>query len=261
MAEPTASSLPAKRQLLDRVRELGALKHYSERTVDAYVGWIRRFIVFHNRRHPGDLGVPEVNAFLSHLATANMVSALTQNQALAAILFLYSEVLERPLSSVDSFIRAKCPKRLPVVLTRDEVSRLIGALDGACQLMASLLYGSGLRVQECVTLRVKDIDPGQRQIIVRRGKGQHDRVTVLPESLIPPISAHLREVRALHYADLKRGAGEVVLPEALRNKYPNAASEWKWQWVFPATRLYVRLGKWQTAKASLTRNCTPACRS
>ncbi len=219
------SSAPSKRNLLDRLRETLAVKHYSERTADAYVGWIRRFIVFNGRRHPSELGALAVESFLTNLATAEAVSASTQNQALAAILFLYSEVLGKELESIENFVMAKRPRRLPVVLTRDEVSRLLSALEGEPKLMASLLYGAGLRLMECASLRVKDVDFGSRQITVRRGKGMHDRITVLPEGLIRALEQHLIEVRRLHEADEKRGAGRVVLPEALSRKYPNASAE------------------------------------
>ena len=215
------------------------MKHYSPRTADAYVGWIRRFIIFHDRRHPSELGLASVEAFLSNLATVGAVSASTQNQALSAILFLYSEVLGRDLEQVENFAMAKRPRRLPVVLGREEVSRLLSALDGVPRLMASLLYGSGLRLMECVSLRVKDIDFDRLQINIRRGKGMNDRVTVLPLGLVKSLQLHLAEIRRQHDADVQRGAGHVALPEALSRKYPNASVEWSWQWVFPATRMYI----------------------
>ena len=187
---------------------------------------------------PSELGAVAVESFLTNLATAEAVSASTQNQALAAILFLYSEVLGKELESIEHFVMAKRPRRLPVVLSRDEVFRLLSALEGVPRLMASLLYGAGLRLMECANLRVKDVDFSSRQITVRRGKGINDRITVLPEALIHALELHLIEVRRLHEADAKRGAGRVALPEALSRKYPNASAEWKWQWVFPATRTY-----------------------
>jgi integron integrase len=239
MSNDSAAPIPSKARLLERAREVLAMKHYSVRTVESYLGWMRRFIVFHDRRHPVEMGAPAIEAFLSRLATAGAVSASTQNQALAAILFMYTEVLGKPLETVENFVTAKRPRRLPVVLTRDEVSLLLTHLEGLSQLMASLLYGSGLRLMECVSLRVKDVDFGRRQIIVRRGKGMNDRVTMLPESVAPPLEAHLVGVRRQHQDDVERGHGRVVLPEALDRKYPNASAEWRWQWVFPATRVYV----------------------
>ncbi len=185
------------------------------------------------------MGAREVSAFLSSLATADSVSASTQNQALAALLFLYSEVLHQKLSSLSNVIHAKRPARLPVVMTSEEVAAVLSKLQGPSRLMASLLYGSGLRLLECVGLRIKDVDFGAGQVLVRRGKGQRDRVTLLPRSLITPLEAHLVEVRRLHYGDLERGAGHVELPDGLRAKYPNASREWPWQWVFPATRTYL----------------------
>jgi len=239
MSKDRNAAGPTKLRLLERVREVLAVKHYSAKTAYAYVGWIRRYIIFHGRRHPSELGSAAVESFLSNLATAGEVSASTQNQALAAILFLYSEVLGQELEAVEKFVMAKRPKRLPVVLTRAEVSSLLSALEGVPRLMASLLYGSGLRLMECASLRIKDIDFERRQIAVRRGKGMNDRLTVLPESVARNLGLHVEAVRRQHESDLKNGGGLVMLPEALSRKYPNAASEWNWQWVFPATRMYV----------------------
>jgi integron integrase len=228
-----------KARLMDRVREALVVRHYSERTVEAYCGWIRRFILFHGKRHPGEMGAAEVAAFVSDLATTRGVSASTQNQALAAVLFLYASVLGTDLGRVDGIVHAKAAVRLPVVLTREEVARLMSGLNGTMLLMASLLYGSGLRLMECAGLRVKDLDFGAQQVLVRRGKGRVDRATLLPAMLVSPLKAQLERAQSVHARDLREGAGAVVLPDALALKYPNAAREWSWQWVFPATRRYI----------------------
>ncbi len=226
---------PKPRKLLDRVRDMLRVKHYSIRTEKSYVSWIRRYILFHGKRHPKDMGVPEIEAFLTHLAVEENVAASTQNQALSALLFLYTQVLDKDLSrDVIDAVRAKKPKRLPVVLTRDEAMAVLAALSGTSQLVARLLYGSGLRLIECLRLRVKDLDFAYRQIIVRDGKGQKDRVTILPAVLVDPLQAHLRRVRMIHQRDLDRGYGSVYLPYALERKYPSAHKEWCWQYVFPA---------------------------
>jgi integron integrase len=224
------------KKLLDQVRDAIRLKHYSIRTEQAYVGWIKRYIYFHGMRHPSEMGAPEVEAFLTYLAVKENVAASTQNQALSALLFLYREVLQQDLGPVDA-LRAKRPKRLPTVLTKDETLRLIGCLSGTHQLMAKLIYGSGLRLMECLRLRVKDLEFDRRAIIVRDGKGAQDRVTVLPDSLIPLLKEHLQRVKALHEQDLAQGYGAVYLPDALARKYPNADREWGWQYVFPASSL------------------------
>jgi site-specific recombinase XerD len=195
--------------LLDRVRDRLAMGHYSPRTVTAYVGWIRRFTLFHGRRHPLDMAAPEVSAFLSSLATAGHASASTQNQALAALLFLYSDVLGRDLETIEEMVRAKRPARLPVVMTRQEVAAVLSKLRGTSRLMASLLYGAGLRLSECASLRVKDVDFALAQLVVRSGKGQRDRVALLPKSLVEPLQAQLQQARRQHDADLARGAGYV----------------------------------------------------
>ncbi len=226
------------KKLLDRVRDAIRLKHYSIRTETAYVDWIRRYILFHDKRHPKDMGAPEVEAFLTHLAVHEHVAASTQNQAYSALLFLYREVLHQDLGPINA-LRAQKPKRLPIVLTKDEVQRVLSHLSGTHQLMARLLYGSGLRLMECVRLRVKDLDFAQRAIIVRDGKGEKDRITILPESLIAPLQDHLQHVRRLHQEDLAQGYGAVYLPYALERKYPNASREWIWQYVFPSERLSV----------------------
>jgi integron integrase len=229
----------AKPRLLDRVRQAIQARHYSRSTEKAYVSWIRRFIVFHGKKHPAEMGEREVAQFLTSLATQKRVSASTQNQALAAILFLYHDVLDRKLELIQGVVRAKERIRLPVVLTRREVAAVLGRLRGTVWLMASLMYGSGLRLMECCRLRVKDLDLSRREITVRDGKGQKDRVTVIPERLLQPLKEHLRRVRLQHQDDVRRGAGYVELPYALARKYPSASRDWPWQWVYPATRTYV----------------------
>jgi integron integrase len=221
-------------RLLDQVRGTIRLKHYSIRTEQSYLGWIKRFILFHNKRHPREMSANEVTAFLTDLAVRGNVAASTQNQALNAILFLYREVLRIELPWMDNIQRAKKPARLPVVFTRAEVKSLLAQLDGTLWLMASLIYGSGLRLMECVRLRVKDIDFHYKQIIVRDAKGQKDRVTMLPESLMDSLRNHLVRVKELHEQDLQAGGGRVYLPYALDRKYPNAGREWGWQYIFPA---------------------------
>ncbi len=228
----------AKPKLLARMRIAIRARHYSRSTEKTYVNWVKRFVYYHNTRHPDTMGAPEVTAFLSSLATQGHVSASTQNQALSAILFLYSAVLEKDLEWMDSIIRAKRPIHVPVVMTRDEVRAVLSNMTGIPWLMASLLYGSGLRVMECARLRVKDVDFNRNEITVRAGKGKKDRVTVLPVRLKPPLLAHLEKVRLQHRQDLERGRGCVELPDALERKYPGAEREWGWQWFFPAARTY-----------------------
>ena len=213
-------------------------RHYSRLTEEAYVAWIKRFIFFHGTRHPAELGAVEVTGFLTSLAVEHHVAASTQNQALSALLFLYRDVLEVDLPWLDGIVRAKRPARLPVVLTRAEVRAVLQRLDGVPRLMAYLLYGAGLRVLECCRLRVQDVDFATNQIVVRGGKGDKDRVTMLPALVKLDLGAHLDAVRAQHSHDLTAGAGWVELPTALPRKYPNAGREWAWQWVFPATRIY-----------------------
>jgi len=226
-----------KKKLLDQVRDVIRLKHYSIRTEEAYVSWIRRYILFHNKRHPREMGSREIEAFLTHLAVNKHVAASTQNQAFNALLFLYREVLKiQPDDSIDA-VRAKRPKRLPTILTKEEVHRVLDAMSGAYLLMAKLLYGSGLRLMECLRLRVKDIDFEQNQIFVREGKGMKDRVTVLPDSLKAPLQQHLKQVKMIHEGDLANGYGCVYLPFALERKYLNANREWIWQYVFPSKSL------------------------
>ena len=225
-----------KPRLLDQVRDKIRLKHYSLHTEYTYIDWIKRFILFHNKRHPAKMGAQEIEQFLSYLAVERNVAASTQNQALSAILFLYREVLTIKLPWLENVQRAKKPQRLPVVLTREQVYAILAQLDGTNHLMASLLYGAGLRLMECVRLRVKDIDFDYGQITVRDGKGQKDRVTMLPESLDTLLQNHLKQVQIIHLHDIDEGFGDVYLPFALARKYPNAAREWSWQYVFPATR-------------------------
>ena len=229
-----------KPNLLDRVRAAIRSRHYSPRTEDAYVHWIKRFIFFFNaKRHPAEMGEPEVTRFLSFLAVDGRVSASTQNQALSALLFLYKAVLEQPLPWLDNLVHARRPERLPVVLSQAEVRAILARLDGTLRLMVALLYGAGLRLLECCRLRIKDVDFTSNQIMVREGKGAKDRVTLLPLTLKAHLGRQVEEVRAQHQRDLRFGAGWVELPGALGGKYPNAGREWAWQWVFPATRIYV----------------------
>ncbi|MDP2361818.1 MAG: integron integrase [bacterium] len=222
-------------RLMEQVRWALRVRHYSPRTTDTYCMWILRFVRHHGRRHPREMGEAEVNAFLTHLAVAERVAPSTQNQALAALLFLYRTVLERNLGELSAVIRARRPIRLPVVLTRDEVRAVLGRLRGERWLMASLLYGSGLRLMECHRLRVQDLDLSRREILVRSGKGDKDRVTMLPAALRTPLEEQLRNARRVHEQDLAEGWGRVELPGALARKYPQASREWNWQWVFPQT--------------------------
>ena len=228
-----------KPRFLDRVRESLRTRHYSVRTEKAYIGWIRRYILFHGKRHPAEMGAAEVSRFLTSLAVDRSGAASTQNQALSALLFLYREVLGQDLPWLDDLVRAKRPPRLPVVLTRDEVRSVLDRVEGVTALMAMLMYGAGLRVLECARLRVKDIGVSTNQIVVRGGKGDKDRVTMLPAAIKPELERHLARVRVQHQRDLADGAGWVELPYALARKYPQAGREWGWQWVFPATRMYV----------------------
>lgn len=223
-----------KPKLLDQVREQIRLRHYSIRTEAVYLEWVKRFIRFHKYRHPQDMGAAEVEAFLSDLAVRRDVAASTQNQALSAILFLYKQVLRIELPWMDGVIRARRPQRLPVVLTREEVASVLAQLDGTLWLVANLLYGSGMRLMEVLRLRVKDVEFSRLEILIRDGKGQKDRVTMLPRKLVAPLELHLQRVRALHEQDLLEGFGRANLPHALARKYPNAAAEWGWQFVFPS---------------------------
>lgn len=232
--KPRLSLVPtAKPKLLDQLREALRSRHYSKRTEQTYCSWVKRFIYFHNVRHPQEMAEPEINAFLTHLAVKEKVAASTQNQALSAFLFLYRHVLGHEVGDLGEVIRARKPARLPVVMTRDEVKAVLGNLSGNKWLMASLMYGAGLRLMECLRLRVQDMDFSRNEILVRDGKGAKDRITMLPESLKAPLQNHLRAVKAVHEKDLADGWGHVLLPDALDRKYPNAPKEWRWQWVFP----------------------------
>jgi len=220
--------------LLDQLREAIRVRHYSIRTESAYCDWARRFILFHGKRHPREMGAGEVTAFLTHLANERQVSASTQNQAKSALLFLYRRVLGVELPWLDEIVQAKRGARLPVVLTPREVRDLLGATQGTMGLVVGLLYGTGMRLLECLRLRVKDVELTRREIVIREGKGDKDRVTVLPENLVLPLQKHLARVRVLHDGDIAAGFGAVYLPDALTLKYPNAARQWGWQWVFPS---------------------------
>src|SRR5438128_3398976 len=226
-----------KPKLLDQVRDVIRLKHFSIRTEQSYIHWIRRFILFHHKRHPREMEETEVTEFLTHLARDGGVAASTQNQALSALLFLYKEVLKCEIGWLEGVERAKRPARLPVVLTRDEVHKIFAHLHGTYRLMAGLLYGSGLRLMECVRLRVKDVDLGYLRITVRDGKGAKDRVTMLPVNLAKALERHLQKVKAQHEEDLESDFGSVFLPNGIARKYPGAVKEWAWQYVFPSSRL------------------------
>lgn len=223
-------------RLLDQTREALRARHYSVHTERAYLLWVRRFIYFHHLRHPVEMGEPEINAFLTHLAVRENVSASTQNQALAALLFFYRHVLGHNVGDLKGVIRARRGARVPVVMTRAEVQAVLAELAGDKWLIASILYGSGLRLMDCLRLRVKDVDFSRRQLTVHDGKGAKDRVTILPDSLRIPLQDHLQLVRATHERDLADGWGRVVLPQALERKYLNAPGDWRWQWVFPQTQ-------------------------
>ncbi|MGH8436913.1 MAG: integron integrase [Pseudomonas sp.] len=223
-----------KPRLLDQVRQQTRLRNYSIRTEAVYAEWVKRYIRFHQYRHPAEMGAAEIEAFLTHLAVHRNVAGSTQNQALAALLFLYKEVLKIELPWLEGIVRAKKPKHLPVVLTREEVARVLAELSGVHWMVANLLYGSGLRLLEALRLRVKDVEFARGEILVRDGKGQKDRVTMLPRRVLAPLRQHLEEVMVLHQQDLAEGYGRVNLPFALARKYPNAAAEWGWQFVFPS---------------------------
>lgn len=229
--------MAGKPRLLDQMRDQIRLKHYSIRTERVYCEWVKRFIRFHKYRHPLEMGAPEVELFLSHLAVKKDVSASTQSQALAALLFLYKQVLGQDLPWLGEVVRAKKPSRLPVVLTVDEVQEILAKLDKTPWLIASLLYGTGMRLMEAVRLRIKDVDFERREITIRDGKGQKDRMTVLPSRLVEPLRAQLQRTRRQHRDELQLGRGDVYLPDALARKYPKAPWEWGWQYVFPAEGL------------------------
>ena len=236
---PSTAAVASSPKLLDRVRWHLRVKHYSIRTEQAYVDWIRRFILFHHKRHPNEMGEREITEFLTHLAVDKHVAASTQNQAFAALLFLYQQVLERKLGFIDNIQRVSRPPKLPVVLTPTEARAILAHLKGDYCLMAELLYGSGLRLLECVRLRIKDIDFGYRRITVCDGKGLRDRITVLPERLRHPLQLHLQRVREIHQCDLRNGVGPVYLPFALERKYRNAGRSWPWQYAFPAAKVSI----------------------
>ncbi len=234
-----AEGSPDAPKLLHRLRSELRARHYSPRTEQAYLLWTRRFVRFHGMRHPSSMGEHEVNRFLTHLAVERHVSPSTQTQALSAIIFLYRNVLGRQLGDLGSLVRARKQRRLPVVLSREEVRTVLGHLTGDTWLMASLMYGSGLRMSECLTLRVQHLDLERRTILVRDGKGSKDRSTMLPGGLVRPLASHLEAVREIHRRDLAQGFGRVALPDALERKYPAAPAEWGWQWVFP------QRGRWK----------------
>lgn len=230
---------PGKPKLLDNVRDVIRRKHYSFRTEQTYVDWIRRFILFHGKRHPSEMAEAEVTEFLTYLARERKVAASTQNQALSALLFLYQEVLKQKIGWLEQLERVKRPARLPVVLTKDEVRAIFAHLHGTHRLMAGLRYGSGLRLMECVRLRVKDVDFGYAHLVVRDGKGAKDRITMLPINLAQALERHLQKVKAQHDEDLEAGLGSVYLPTALERKYPKAQREWSWQYIFPSPRISI----------------------
>jgi integron integrase len=226
----------AEKRLLVCMRDEIRSRHYSLRTEQSYIQWVRRFIFFHNKRHPKEMGEQEISLFLTNLAVERKVAASTQNQALSALLFLYKHVLKQKLEWLDDVVRAKRPKRLPVVLTQTEIGNILGHMKGVNGLITNLIYGTGMRKMECLRLRVTDIDFEYKQIHVRSGKGDKDRITLLPECLVSQLRLQLETTQELHKKDIEEGYGEVELPYALDRKYPNAGWEWKWQYVFPSTR-------------------------
>ena len=266
---------PAKPKLLDQLRDRIRLKHYSRRTEDVYLDWTKRYILYHNKRHPQEMGKKEIEDFLTYLATERNVAAATQNQAKAALQFLYKEVLEIQLPWLDEVEQAKKPKRLPVVLTEKEVHSLLAHVPQAYALLARLMYGTGMRLLEGLRLRVQDLDFERAELLIREGKGGKDRVTMLPQSLLKPLQEHLKQVKQAHEQDLLKGYGEVWLSESVARKYPNAGREWVWQYVFPSARLSVdprsgvtrrhhldekglqRAIKQAAVDAGLTKNVTP----
>lgn len=233
------ASNPGSPRLMDRLRRELRTRHYAPRTEDTYAFWVRRYLAFHGMRHPADMGAHEINAFLTDLAVHGNVAASTQNQALSALLFLYRHVLGIDVGDFGQVVRARKPFRLPIVMTRDEVRRVLAQLSGEHWLMASLMYGTGLRVNECVALRVQDLEFDRNQVFVRDGKGRHDRMVMLPQRLKDPLGEQLWRVREIHRRDLEDGFGRVLLPEAIDRKYPSAAVDWRWQWVFPQDRRWV----------------------
>lgn len=232
---PTTDQKP---KLLTQLSQAMRSRHYSRNTESTYIHWVKRFIFFHHVRHPKDMAEPEINAFLTHLAVREHVSASTQNQALCAIIFLYKYVINRKIGDIGEVIRARKPVRLPVVMTRDEVKDVLSNLTGDKWIIAYLMYGAGLRLMECLRLRIQDLDFSKNQIIVRSGKGDKDRITMFPESVKKPLTEHLNKVKKIHESDLANGFGRVLLPDALARKYPNASKEFRWQWVFPQETLW-----------------------
>lgn len=226
-----------KPKLLDQVRQIIRVKHYSMRTEESYTTWIKRFIFFHNKRHPIKMGEKEIGQYITYLAKERKVSASTQNQALCAIVFLYKNVLKKDLGNINSIFWSKRPKKIPVVFTKEEVIEVLSNLKGTHWLIGMLLYGSGLRLSESLELRVKDIDFGYNQVMIRDSKGEKDRVTMLPQKIVEPLKEHLGKVKEIHREDLNNGYGSVYLPYAIERKYTNAKYEWGWQYVFPATRI------------------------
>ena len=250
-------------RLLEQVRRALRIRHYSPRTESAYVHWIVRYIRFHDIRHPNEMGAPEVSEFLTHLAVEGNVAPSTQNQALNALVFLYGRVLERPLGELAGVVRARKPRRLPVVLSREEVERLLSSLDRSPRLVASILYGSGLRLLEALQLRVKDLDFARGELTIREAKGGRDRVSVLPNALHEPLNAQIRKVREQHELDLSADRGWAPLPGALARKYPNAPLELRWQFLFPSARYSRdrrtgRVGRWHMAATSVQRRVKSA---
>lgn len=245
LKKPGLSLVPVtKPKLLDQLRETLRSRHYSHRTEQTYCSWVKRFIYFHNVRHPQEMAEPEINAFLTYLAVKEKVAASTQNQALSALLFLYRHVLGREVGDLSEVIRARKPKRLPVVMTLEEVKAVLANLSGDKWLMASLMYGAGLRLMECLRLRVQDLDFSRNEILVRDGKGAKDRITMLPVSLKTSLQEQLKSVKVIHERDLADGWGRVLMPDALDRKYLNAPKEWRWQWVFPQEN------RWKNLKTS-----------
>ena len=263
--QPAPATSPERPRLLDRLRATVRLRHYSLRTEDSYAGWVRRYILFHNKRHPLDRGAAEINAFLTHLAVEGHVSASTQNQAFSALLFLYLKVLEVDPGRIAGVVRAQRPVRLPVVLTRDEVARVIAHLDEVYRLIAQLQDGAGLRLLECLALRIKDLDGGNNVIVVRSGKGNKDRRTMLPEAVKPDLREHVRGVRDRHRRDRARGLGYAPMPDAFERKSPGASQEFCWQFVFPATTPCVdpktgRRVRWHLHESAVSRAFRTAVR-
>jgi len=239
---PRIAPAPAQKpKLLDRLSEALRSRHYSRRTEQSYSHWVKRFIYFHNIRNPAEMAEPEINAFLTHLAVKEKVSASTQNQALSALLFLYRNVLGRKIGDLGEVIRARKPRHIPAVMTREEVKTVLSHLKRDKWLMASLMYGAGLRLMECLRLRVQDVDFDRNEILIRDGKGAKDRITMLPESIKAKLQEHLMGVKKIHEGDLADGWGRVQMPTALDRKYPNAPADWRWQWVFPQENRWVNL--------------------